>query len=149
VSNRDPHRPGRLALAVGLVLGGALGAWPGPSGATDAVTLLAWLAIWAPAAGALAGALGLPLLPWGWSLPVLWLLPLWVPTSPAHGLSSLGWAVLAWTGLFALGSALGEVARRRGWNATAACGVALLAGSCYDHELGLPGLEKAPTPRTS
>jgi hypothetical protein len=129
VSNRDPHaRAASSALLLAaLALVGALGAWP-RAGAADPIAALFWLAVLAPAAGVLSAGRGLALLPAGWLVPALWCAPLW-PASSARPLPSPWWSALAWTGLFAAGSAWGTLVRRRAGDAWAAAGAALaLAG---------------------
>lgn len=126
-SGRSPGRAERAALGAVLCLSGALGAWPGSHG-PDPVAALAWLAVLAPAAGSLAATRGLSLLPLGWLVPVLWTLPVaWAGASSPRPLPGLAWAALAWTGLYAAGAGLGLVARARGWNPWATCGLVLLA----------------------
>jgi len=111
-----------LALAA-LALAGALGAWP-LAGAADPIADLFWIAVLAPAAGALAAAAGLALVPLGWLVPVLWCAPIWFAAG-AHPLPSLGWSALAWSGLYAAGSAWGSFVRERGTSAWAAAAGAL------------------------
>jgi hypothetical protein len=130
VSNGDRQaRARRTALLVAaLALAGALGAWPFAS-ASDPVAALFWIAVLAPAAGALAAGLGVAIVPAGWLVPVLWCAPLWLASS-ARPLPSLGWSALAWGGLYAAGSALGTLARRRGGSAwTAAAAALALSGA--------------------
>jgi hypothetical protein len=131
VSNGDPHPraprkapiPAALVLAA-LALAGALGAWP-LAGAADPIATLFWIAVLAPAAGALAAGSGLALVPFGWLVPLLWCAPVWL-ASGARPLPSLGWSALAWSGLFAAGAAWGSLASRRGTSAWAAAGAALV-----------------------
>jgi hypothetical protein len=101
--------PSRTALVwlVGAALGGLLGALPG-EGSPSAPAILAWLALWGPAAGAALGRLGVPLLPFALAVPASWslLLPL-----AGFGLVTPLWALCAVAGLFATGHALGRLAR--------------------------------------
>jgi hypothetical protein len=89
---------------------GALGALPGAGGALDPVTMLGWMALAAPAAGAACGARGLGapalLVPAAWALALALL-------SARHGrdLPAPLWAACAVGGLFALGHALGARSR--------------------------------------
>jgi hypothetical protein len=130
VSNGDPHPraprkapiPAALPLAA-LALAGALGAWP-LAGSADPVAALFWIAVLAPAAGALAAAAGLALVPLGWLVPLLWCAPVWFATG-ARPFPTLGWSALAWSGLFAAGSAWGTLNRKRGGSAWTAAGAAL------------------------
>ena len=100
---------GPLALAVQRVLG------TGGAGAVEPVLYLAWLALLAPAAGALAGARGLGLFPFGLAVPGLWLAALALAGASAAGGGPPGspplprpfQAALVVTGLFAAGLAFG------------------------------------------
>lgn len=108
-------RPWR-ALTVG-VLAGALGLAPGVGGAGDAQTLLAWLALAAPAVGARLGARASG--PWLVLVPLVWSL-LWLACDGAH---AAPWPPCVFGGLFAAGVALG---RRAGSHAAGALGLATL-----------------------
>jgi hypothetical protein len=91
-----------------LALAGGLGLLPSATGALDPVAACAWLALFAPAAGILAGA----------EAPRRVLVALLVPAAWALGLALVGarepralptphWAACALVGLFAAGWALG------------------------------------------
>jgi len=106
-----PPDPPQLATLASCALAGALGALPGAAGALDPVTVLGWMALCAPAAGAACGARGIALLP-GALVPATWMLQLaWVQSGAERGFATLGWAGCALSGLFALGLALGRRAR--------------------------------------
>jgi len=129
VSNGERQARARRSalLLVGLAIAGALGAWP-QAGAPDPIAALFWLAVMAPAAGALAAGFGLALAPLGWLVPAAWCAASWIAAS-SRPLPSLGWSALAWSGLFAAGSALGTLARRRGGSPwSAACAALALSG---------------------
>jgi hypothetical protein len=117
--------PGQLAVLAASAAAGALGALPGASGALDPVAVLGWMALFAPAAGALCGARGIALVPLGVLVPVLWTLFLAaLQAGGARGFSALVWGACALAGLFALGLALG--ARTR--SALLTAGALLLSG---------------------
>jgi hypothetical protein len=127
--------PGRDALAVLVLvtLLGGLGVLPGAAGALDPVTLLGWLALWAPAAGVLCGAHGVRLFPFGLVAPGTWLLLVAVlGADGVRGPATPLWAGAALGGLFALGVALGRLvhgpAPRAAGLALRTAGLALLGG---------------------
>ncbi len=105
-----PAAPELARLGAG-VLGGALGLLGGAAGAGDAPTLLAWLALSAPALGALCAARGPALFPFGLMVPTAWAGLLLLANASGHGpareLATPLWAACALGGLFALGWALG------------------------------------------
>jgi len=147
MSNRDPLQLARrLGLAGALVLAGTLGVWPSAAQGADPVAALFWLSVLAPCAGALAAASGVLLLPLGWLVPVLWTLPVLWASHPARPLPSPLWSLLAWTGLFAAGSALGEAARRRGWNIRSAAALALVAAGALAVLPARAALDARPWP---
>lgn len=102
----------QLATLAACAAAGALGALPGVAGALDPVTVLGWMTLLAPAAGALCGARGLALFPFSFAVPVLWVLFLTLLQARAErGFPTLPWAACAVGGLFALGHAWGERSR--------------------------------------
>jgi hypothetical protein len=91
---------------------GALGALPGRSGALDPLTVLGWLALLAPGAGALCAGRGLALFPFALAVPGAWSLVLVQAQLRApRALSAPLFALCALVGLFALGFAAGRRAR--------------------------------------
>jgi len=119
--------PTRAQLAVlgACTLAGALGELSGAGGACDPLALLGWLALLAPAAGALCGGARIAFFPFALSVPAAWmcLLTLTVARAP-RGPESPLWAACALAGLFALGWAWGV----RSAAPIRAAGVLLLAG---------------------
>lgn len=105
--------PGR-ALAVAL-LSTALGAAPAWLGVEGVVAALAWLGACAAPVGALAGALGLRLWPWGLAVPGAWAIAsVWLEPPSGTVLASPAWAAMVVGGLFAGGLAVGRLAAVRG-----------------------------------
>lgn len=101
-----------LATLAACAAAGALGILPGAAGALDPVTALGWMALSAPAAGALCGARGLALFRGSFSVPALWVVLLALVGARAErGFPALPWAACALGGLFACGHALGTWAR--------------------------------------
>ena len=118
-----PAQAGWLGAAA---LGGALGLLPGTAGALDPVTLLGWLALFAPAAGVACGAVGLRPWPYGFAAPGLWtFLVGWADTSSDRDLPHPLWSALALAGLFAAGMGVGALLPRR---PAAGAGAVLLGG---------------------
>lgn len=98
----------QLAALAGCAAGGALGLLPGAAGALDPPTLLGWLTLVAPAAGAVCGACGLALFPFALGVPSAWMLLLWlVQAGASREVPTPSWAACALGGLFALGLAWG------------------------------------------
>ncbi len=108
VAARGHLRQLGLALAVAAVaLPGAL---PGSRGEPDAVAFLVWLALVAPAAGAVAGAIRLAIWPHAAVVPGAWMLMfVAVDALGARDLATPIWAALAVMGLFAAGFAVGRL----------------------------------------
>lgn len=102
-----------LLLAFALAALGCLGALPSTPDGPDPIATLAWIALAAIPIGIGAGALGLRTWPLAPVIPALWMVVLTMvdATSP-RDLPSSGWAALAWTGLFAIGFAIGRGAPR-------------------------------------
>jgi hypothetical protein len=117
--------PRRLAVLAASAAAGALGACPGVAGALDPVTALGWMALLAPAAGALCGASGIAFFPLAALVPMVWTIFLAaLEAGAARGFPTLAWAGCALEGLFALGLALGTRTR----TALATAGALLLLG---------------------
>ncbi len=135
----------RAAILAGAGGVGLLGALPAAWSDGDPVALLMWLGIWAPAGGFLCGAAGLRLLPIGLVAPAVWIAPLALlpGSSPEWSLPWLAWPILAWTGLFAAGWALGTAAPRYLWRGT---GALLLLGALLTGMPGRGGSSEAPWP---
>ena len=136
----DPLRALSVALALAAL---------GPSvlllERADPISLLAWLAVLAPAVGFLAGRAGLALVPFGLVVPGVWGVALALADgrarvtlgTPFHG-------VLVLVGLFAAGLALGALAAGTpGW---AGAGVLLLGGALLAALASRGGLPGAPLP---
>ncbi len=141
----SPSPLARLGLAL-LVAGlGALGA---AVGEPDPVRLLIWLALVAAAAGYLLGALGVGLLPYGIVAPGVWMVVLVGLDGVAErDLPTPLWAALGWTGLFAVGVALGRVGRRVLPGSTwSGAGALLLAAALTTGLAGRGGLGDRPWP---
>ena len=97
-----------LSLTLAVAAGGCVGA-AGSAGPADPTALLIWLAIYAPAAGFLLGALGVR--PWLFApaAPGLWMVTLvLLDIAAQRDLPTPLWGALAWTGLFAAGLGLGR-----------------------------------------
>ena len=126
-----------LAVCAGL---GALGLLGGAAGALDPVTELAWLALFAPAAGVLCGASGLAPGPFAAIVPGAWCFFLvWADSLSERDLPTPLWAACALAGFFAAGFALG---RARPASAFAlAGGVLLVALATSGIALELGGAE--------
>lgn len=137
---RFPPPSARALGTLGASAGaGALGCLPGAAGAFDPVTLCGWLALSAPAAGALVGSSRAPFFPFGLCVPGSWVLLLvLVEARAGGGLPSPLWAACALAGLFGLGFALGRrlaaplagaglVAFATLWLASAPVGLGLVA----------------------
>jgi hypothetical protein len=107
-----PPERTQLATLVACAAAGALGLLPGAGGAGDPVTLLGWLTLAAPAAGALCGAGGLALFPFGLAVPGAWVMLLVLALASARvELATPVWAACVLGGLFAAGWALGRRSR--------------------------------------
>ncbi len=107
-----PPDRNQLATLVACALAGAFGLLPGAAGARDPVTLLGWLALLAPVAGALCAARGPGLFPFGLAVPAAWILMLVFALAEARvALATPSFAACALGGLFAAGWALGRRAR--------------------------------------
>jgi hypothetical protein len=119
---RRPAHLRQLGLALALASLALPGMLPGSRGEPDPIAFLVWLAFVAPAAGALAGTLGLAPWPHAAAVPGTWMLLLVaVDALGARDLATPVWAALAATGLFALGFALGRLAPAHlRWRAPAA-----------------------------
>ncbi len=111
-----------LALALSIAAIALPGMLTGSRGVADPCALLVWLALVAPAAGALAG--GLRLAPWPHALavPATWtVLLVWNDALAPRDLGSPAYAALALGGLFAAGYAAGRTAPVRArWTAASA-----------------------------
>ena len=141
----SPTNPRERRVWLGACAGaGALGWLPGAAGAGDPVTLLGWLALAAPAAGAACGASGVALLP-GLGVPAAWTLLLVLTNAASHSpLPAPLWAACVLGGVFAGGWALG----RRSREPARAAGIALflallLAGAPLGFGLTAGGAELA------
>jgi hypothetical protein len=107
-----------------------LGALPGSRGRPDPIAFLAWLSMCALPAGVIAGATSAPLWPIGPAVPAAWMAIFGlVAASSTRVLPTPTWSALAWTGLFALGFALGRAQPGRRWRNAA---LALLACALLD-----------------
>ena len=124
---RIPVPEGQPLVALLLCAGlGALGLAGGAAGELDPVTELAWLALFAPAAGVLCGASGLLPGPFAAIVPGAWCFFLvWADSLSERDLPTPAWAACALAGFFAGGFALG---RWRPESAFALAGAALLVG---------------------
>lgn len=101
-----------LATLCACALAGALGAMPGSAGAYDPVTLLGWLTLIAPAAGALCGARGLGLFPFALAVPGAWTIAfVLVQAQASRALPTPMWGACVVAGLFAAGLAAGRRTR--------------------------------------
>lgn len=117
-----PEHARQLLAALGLAAVALPGALPGSAGAPDPVAFLTWLALVAPAVGALAGRRRLSAWPHAAAIPGAWMLLLVaVDALGPRDLDTPLWAALAASGLYALGFALGRAVRpERGASASAA-----------------------------
>jgi hypothetical protein len=137
----SPTPLARLGLALAVGAAGAAGAagalWPPLAGVDpDPVRFLVWLALIAPAAGYLAGALGAGLL-YGSAAPGVWMVVLvWVDGMAERDLPTPFWAALGQAGLFLAGAGLGRWGRAAGRAPWAGAGVLLLLAALA---VGLPG----------
>lgn len=100
-----PPSGAALAGLIGAALIGGLGALPLGTGGGTPAAILAWLALWAPAAGAGIGRLGTGLLPFALAVPASWSL---LVARTGVALPTPLWGLVAVAGLFALGHALGR-----------------------------------------
>jgi hypothetical protein len=120
----DRSRPAeseRLLIATACA---AVGAVPALLGQRDPVLALAWLAAVCFPLGVFAGALRLPAWPFGLAVPGVWMVLLAGIDARAGGrVPAPLWSAAAWTGLFAVGAAIGSRGRARPWRAL---GLALL-----------------------
>ena len=115
-AGRAPLSRSAIATLLASAAVGLAGLLPGSAGAGDPVALLAWLTLVAPAAGALVGARGVRLLPFGLAVPGLWTLFLvWSDLLSARDLAAPAWAACVVAGLFALGMGLGRLLDRWPW----------------------------------
>ena len=145
MEQRLPPPATRLALALVAAAVGVAGAL---AAGGDPVSLLVWLALLAPAAGYLCGALGVGLLPFGLAAPGVWMVALVVLDGLSPGeLPTPFWAALVWTGLFAGGAGAGRLGRRfagdAGW---AGAGLLLLGATLLTALPGRGGAADAPWP---
>ena len=124
-----PTASAKLGIAIAVAAAGALGAFGALAGEPDPVRFLVWLSVVSLAGGVVAGGLGANLFPYGLAAPGLWMIALVVVDGRAvRDVPAPHWSALAWTGLFAAGTALGVALRRAGGGATwAGAGAALLA----------------------
>lgn len=140
-----PPDRAQLALLVACAAAGGLGLLPGAGGALDPVALLGWLALLAPAAGALCALRGLALFPFALAVPAAWLCLLIAAVAGAERvLPTPSWAACSVSGLFALGVALGRLAGARARTAGLALFLGLvLSGAPLGLGLLAPGAELA------
>jgi len=104
----SPPAAGGLATLAACAAAGLLGLLPGVAGGFDPVNALGWMALCAPAAGALCGARGLAQFPFSLSVPAVWVLVLTLVEARAErGFPTPSWAACALGGLFASGHAVG------------------------------------------
>jgi hypothetical protein len=118
-----------LALVLGAV--GCLGCLPVSSRGPDLFAALAWIALSAAPLGALARALGVRLLPYGFVAPGVWMAAVaCLDAVHVRDLPTPFWGALAWSGLYAAGWAIAAVCVRRRLHVVfaLACSTALLAG---------------------
>ena len=107
-----PPDRAELACLAACAAAGALGLLPGAAGPNDPVTLLGWLALFAPAAGVLRGARGPGLFPFALAVPGAWgLLLVFALSTSERVIPSPLWPACVLAGLFAAGFALGRRAR--------------------------------------
>ncbi len=132
-----------LLVTLGLGAAGCLGALPlTRSGAPEPLAFLAWAALFAPVAGALAVHARLTPLPWGFAAPSSWVVGLvWCAASSPRLVPTPLWAAAAWMGLFALGAAGAQLWARRDSSATY---VAVLASLALSVAAWAPGVVGAP-----
>jgi hypothetical protein len=117
-ASREPAsvRVRDLVLVLAWTAIGALGALPGSRGRPDPIAFLAWLSLCSLPAGVIVGGSGAALWPIGPAVPAAWMAILGlVAASSTRVLPTPTWAALAWTGLFALGFALGRAQPDRRW----------------------------------
>lgn len=113
-----------LAVVFAIASVAVLGALPGARG-SEPVALLVWISMWCVPAGVLTGGSGVPLWPIAPVAPALWMaLVGLVAAASTRVLPSPAWSALAWTGLFAIGFALGRILPERRWRVGAALLVA-------------------------
>ena len=128
---------------MGLLLG-ALGSLPAWFEGCDSFSLVLWIALVAPASGALLGGLGVDPLRFAAVAPALWAvaLALLAAGEERANLPAPVWGALAWTGLFFGGLGLGRLGRAPAAGAAACLLISALM-------VGLPGrggLSGAPWP---
>jgi hypothetical protein len=118
---------------------------------SDPVGLLAWLTLIAPAGGALLGARGVPLLPFGVTVPAGFAFALlWSDSLSATDLPTPLWASVFLAGLFVCGLSLGHLAPRGAGAGIGAAGLFLFlglfaSGLCVQGGLGEGGASWART----
>lgn len=121
--NETSAASGLRELLVALALGalGALGCLPVSQRGGDLFAALAWIALIAAAAGALARSANVRLWPYGFVAPGVWMGAIaWLDASSARDLPTPLWGALVWTGLFAGGYGVATLCRaRRAWAAPA------------------------------
>lgn len=141
---------GRALLAtLALALLGLVGALPldppGPYAGADPLFALAWAAVLAPVAGALAVQLRVPPWPYGIAVPAAWVgAVLWGALHSPRLVPTPLWAAAAWMGLFALGGAVAELARPRPLRAVYAIALAACALNLAPFGPGLAGVPWPP-----
>ncbi len=120
-ASHDRRHDRHLLLALALAALALPGALPGGRGAPDAIAFLTWLAFLAPAVGALAAGLRIPLWPHAAAIPGTWMLVLvGVDALGPRDLATPIWSSLAAAGLFGLGFGIGRLLRSENAAVTAA-----------------------------
>ena len=132
----EPPTRAQSQVLVGVILAGALGLLAGGRGGP--VGTLAWLCLAAPACGALAGAHGLRLWPYGLGIPGAWFLFLvWADLAADQDLPTPVWGAFVLGGFFTLGLAAGRLFPERAWALAGLLLLAMLTASALCVQAGL------------